>query len=263
MADEYRVSRGGKKERHTSQSHPHAAHSKVSKSRTRGRDRPQQLRGSRQALPSDADSSSLPSIPPTDDQREGDAEQLTSSSPSSSPIKLAMWDFGQCDAKRCTGRKLARLGSSAAPSPPPSKLPRTVILSPMATSVVSPGRPSPRRQSLGIAVVDCSWAQLDAVPFHQASAAVMSGCCPFLVAANPVNYGKPWKLSCVEAIAAVLHIVGRDRDALDLLSQFKWFTHTRTQPAAHSAERFAGRMVLTLCRLRLRAVWLWVGVSAF
>jgi pre-rRNA-processing protein TSR3 len=137
--------------------------------------------------------------------------------PTEFPIKLAMWDFGQCDSKKCTGRKLCRLGYARQLGL--SFKFKGIILSPNGAKAVSP---SDRElvQSSGICVIDCSWAQLDKVPFDKIHGE--QRLLPFLVAGNPVNYGKAFQLSCVEAICATLYIVGLDTYADELLNKFKW-----------------------------------------
>jgi len=134
------------------------------------------------------------------------------------PFPVAMWDMLHCDPKRCSGRKLSRLGLITE-----LKLGQKwpgICLSPEGKGVVSPeDKPIMRKQ--GAAVIDCSWERLADTPFKKMKSR-HPRLLPWLVAANPVNYGKPCKLNCVEALAAAFYICGYPEVAGEYMSRFPW-----------------------------------------
>lgn len=153
-------------------------------------------------------------------QRNQEARYCSSEAPASplEGLTLRLWDFAQCDPKRCTGVRLVKRKMFEA-MPLKQKF-RGIVLSPQGSTSVSPAD-THILEKHGISLIDCSWARLAEIPFSQMTAG-HHRLLPFLVAANTVNYGKPSKLSCVEAAAATLYICGKFDAAIAILQEFSW-----------------------------------------
>jgi pre-rRNA-processing protein TSR3 len=147
-------------------------------------------------------------------------------------IPLLSYRDNTCDPRKCSVKKLARTGLVRI-VPRIMALPRsTILLDPTAEQALSPAD----RPARSISVLDCSWAVLDtsAVRSFRRRRAL-----PFLLAANPVNFGKPFKLSSLEAFAAALFILGEREQAERILSIYTWgsrFLEVNREPL----ERYAG-----------------------
>jgi len=138
-------------------------------------------------------------------------------------IKLILYHADQCDPKKCTGRKLAKFGYA--------KIVRSIRLIPKKAIILNPAAQKALSKEdahytkmHGIAVLDCSWKKSEELLFKLRSRGI-SRALPYLVPANPTNFGKPFKLSTVEAFAAALFITGHREQAEKIMNKFKWGPH--------------------------------------
>lgn len=135
-------------------------------------------------------------------------------------IKLFVYHTNEDDPKKCTAKKLSRFEFATIESNI-KKIPRgSLILNPLAEKSLSK-EDLPVALKNGITALDCSWENVekDFIIFSRFN---FNRALPFLLAANPVNYGKPFKLTTLEAFAASLYIMGEKEQAKELLSIYTW-----------------------------------------
>lgn len=141
------------------------------------------------------------------------------------PVRIIVYHARQCDPKKCTALKLKRHGLIRIVHQIRLLPKRAAVLNPLSEIAFSPADRQ-RIERFGLAALDFSWEHAERALLK--SVRGTSRCLPYLIAGNPVNFGKPTKLSTVEALAAALYITRFEEEASRLLSIFKW-GHTFTE----------------------------------
>ncbi|HID30061.1 MAG TPA: DUF367 domain-containing protein, partial [Desulfobacterales bacterium] len=83
-----------------------------------------------------------------------------------------------------------------------------------------------RYMKRGVLALDCSWESAKCI--FQRRFMGERRALPYLVAANPVNYGRPARLTTAEALASTCYILGDLEQARKIMSLFKWGPHFLT-----------------------------------
>lgn len=131
-------------------------------------------------------------------------------------MRLFAYYEGDDDPSKCTARRLEQF-SHITLIHQQAELPYGIVLNPFVDHALAPEDAADGLDRL--IALDCSWASAEEAAFTMAG---RHRALPFLVAANPVNYGRPFRLTTVEALAGALAILGWFAKAEQILEPFRW-----------------------------------------
>ena len=132
-------------------------------------------------------------------------------------IPVIIFDKCQCDPKKCTAKRMMKFGLGKEAKTLGSIPSGSVVLSPFSDRAMSPADLHAARK--GLVVIDLTWTNIDEFPRLKRCE---ERALPYLLAANPINWGRPMELNSAEAVMAALYILGEKEQASEFLGRFNW-----------------------------------------
>jgi pre-rRNA-processing protein TSR3 len=164
-------------------------------------------------------------------------------------VRVFVFNAEHCNPKRCSARRMARFGMVEAVDRLGQLPKKAILLDPFAKKALS-REDEEQATNRGVCILDCSWEQAEGT-FKKAKkiGRLTSRSLPYLLAANPINYGRPWRLSSLEAAAASLTILGdkaHGRRVADLTNWGRTFMQLNAEPLEEYSAAETSREVVRI-----------------
>jgi pre-rRNA-processing protein TSR3 len=132
-------------------------------------------------------------------------------------IPVIIYDECQCDPKKCTAKRMLKFGLGKEAKTLGAIPKGSIVLSPFSDKALSPADIQHARR--GLVVMDLTWTNIDQFPRPKG---MQERALPYLLASNPINWGRPMELNSAEAVMAALYILGEKNQAGEFLGRFNW-----------------------------------------
>ncbi|MDR1403994.1 MAG: DUF367 family protein [Candidatus Methanoplasma sp.] len=132
-------------------------------------------------------------------------------------IPIIIHDKCQCDPKKCTAKRMLKFGLGREAKTLSSIPSGSVVLSPFSETALSPADAGHAKR--GLVIIDLTWTNIGDFPKIRGT---IGRTLPYLLAANPVNWGRPMELNSAEAALASLLILGEKEQAKLFMGRFNW-----------------------------------------